>query len=226
MATIDAVLGKMRKAGKMRDMKEKGNLGEEAVLAICYDRKQKTGNGLLYQSFMYPYQTDRSGVCYTGNVMFRMEGDNPVFYEHTRESINDEIDVLYITPYRIFPIEVKSYHSRLIEVYDHWVNKSGEFVDKSPVMQAEKHARHLYHAIYDVLPDGDPKYIVPIVCFVDRCEIVDDREKLFKQYVPVCVLNNLLKTLNKCNQPLQYNLDITEIERKLNEVKVSIKQTL
>ena len=226
MPTIDNVLSKMRKAGKMQDMKEKGNLGEEAVIAICYDRKQKTGNGLLYQSYMYPYQTNRQGVCYTGNVVFKMKGDMPEFYEHTRESINDEIDVLYITPYRIFPIEVKSYHSRLIEVYDHWVNKNSEFVDKSPVMQAEKHARHLYHAIHEVLPDGNPDYIKPIVCFVDRCKIIDDREKKFVDYIPVCVLNNLLKTLNKYNKPLEYNLDIAAIERKLNEVKVSIKQSL
>ena len=60
MASINDVLRDMRNAGTLQDMRQKGDLGEEAVLAICYDRKEKAGAGLLYQSFMYPYQTDRS----------------------------------------------------------------------------------------------------------------------------------------------------------------------
>jgi hypothetical protein len=222
MAGINDVLRNMRKAGKVQDMKEKGDLGEEAVLAVCYDRKEQAGVGLLYQSFMYPYQTDRSGVCYTGNIKF----ENGDFVEYTKDSINDEIDVLYITPYRIFTIEVKSYHARTLDVYEHWFNKNSTPVDKSPVMQAEKHARHLYHAIYTVLPDGNPSYIQPMVCFVDRCKVRDDRSQHFVDYVPVCVLNNLLATINKYNTPLEYNLDLEQIERKLNEVKVSIKRIL
>lgn len=222
MPSINDVLKNMRTAGKIQDMKEKGDLGEEAVLAICYDRKQKTGNGLLFQSFMYPYQTDRSGVCYTGNIKY----ENNEFVEYTKDSINDEIDVLYITPYRIFPIEVKSYKARTLDVYDHWFNRGSTPVDKSPVTQAEKHARHLYHAIYDVLPNGDPKYIKPIVCFVDKCRVRDDRSERFREYIPVCILNNLLCTINKYNVPQEYNLDIGQIERKLNEVKVSVKRSL
>lgn len=222
MANINDVLANMRKAGKVQDMKEKGNLGEEAVLSLCYERKEKLGNGLLYQSFMYPYQSDRQGVVYTGNVMYQ---DNN-FVEYTDDSINDEIDVLYITPYRIFPIEVKSYHARKLEIYEHWFNRDSQPVDKSPIMQAEKHARHLYHAIYDVLPDGNPAYIQPMVCFVDRCKILDDRSDHFADYIPVCVLNNFLKTLNHYNQPLQYNLDLTNLEAKLDKIKVSIKRVM
>ena len=70
MPSVNDVLSSMRKAGKVQDMKEKGDLGEEAVLAICLDRKKAVGKGLLYQSFMYPYQSDRSGRVYTGNVKY------------------------------------------------------------------------------------------------------------------------------------------------------------
>ena len=222
MPSINDVLRDMRRAGKVQNVREKGDLGEDAVLAVCYDRKEKTGVGLLYQSFTYPYQTDRNGVCYTGNIKF----ENQQFVEYTKDSINDEIDVLYITPYRIFPIEVKSYKARTLDVYEHWFNRGSIPVDKSPVMQAEKHARHLYHAIYDVLPDGNPAYIQPMVCFVDKCRVRDDRSKHFVDYVPVCILNNLLSTLNKYNTPLEYNLDLEQVEAKLMHVKVSIKRSL
>lgn len=222
MAGINDVLRGMRTAGKVSDMHEKGELGEQAVLSICMDRKEKVGNGLLYQSYTYPYQTNASGVCYTGNVKL----ENNQFVEYTKDTYQDEIDVLYITSYRVFPIEVKSYKARTLSVYEHWFNRGSTPVDRSPVMQAEKHARHLYHAIYDVLPDGSPEYIVPIVCFVDKCKVLDDRSQHFRDYVPVCILNNLLSIINKYNTPLDYNLDLNEIERKLNEVKISIKQIL
>lgn len=222
MPSVNDVLSSMRKAGKVQDMKEKGDLGEEAVLAICLDRKKAVGKGLLYQSFMYPYQSDRSGRVYTGNVKY----ENGEFVEYTSESTNDEIDVLYITPYRIFPIEVKSYSARTLDVYEHWFNRSSTPVEKSPIAQAEKHARHLYHAIYDVLPDGNPEYIKPIVCFVDKCKVRDDRSQHFVDYVPVCILNNLLRTINHYNTPLEYNLSLPEVERKLNNVAVSIKKAL
>ena len=222
MASINDVLRDMRNAGTLQDMRQKGDLGEEAVLAICYDRKEKAGAGLLYQSFMYPYQTDRSGKCYVGNIKY----EDGQFKEYTRETINDEIDVLYITPYRVFVIEVKSYKARSLDVYEHWFNRGSTPVDKSPIMQAEKHARHLYHAIYDVLPEGDPRYIQPLVCFVDKCRVRDDRSQHFIDYVPVCILNNLLSTINKYNTPLEYNLALDQIEAKLNNVKVSIKRAL
>lgn len=222
MANLNDVLSNMRKAGKLQNMKDKGNLGEESVLALLRERKDTVGVGLLYQSYMYPYQTTRSGVCYTGNIKY----ENEKFVEYTDDSINDEIDVLYATPFKIFAIEVKSYHARYLDVYEHWFNRNGTPVDKSPIAQAEKHARHLYHAIYDVLPDGKSEYIQPLVCFVDRCKVRDDRSQHFMDYIPVCILNNLLATVNRYNKPLEYNLDLDAIEKKLNEVKVSIKLAL
>lgn len=222
MADINRVLEQMRSAGKFKDMKGKGAAGEEAVLQICYDRMQIKGRGKLYQSFEYPYQTNRAGVCYTGNVLY----ENEVFVDYSSDSINDEIDVLYCTPYQIFCIEVKSYHVRNLYVYDHWFNRENEPVDKSPIAQAEKHARHLYHAIHAILPDGDSKYIVPVVCFVDRCTVHDEREDDMKEYIPVCILNNLKSTLARYDKPLDYDIDLPALEDKLNQIKVSIKRTM
>ena len=215
---INAMLDKMRKAGKMQDVKEKGNIGEDAVFEICAQRTSM--KSLLYNSVLYPYQTSRAGQVYVGNIKW----ENNDFREYTDSSIDDEIDVLYVTPYRIFPIEVKSYHVYRIDIYDHWVSKGNTPVDKSPVAQAEKHARHLYHALFDVIPDGNPAYIVPMVCFVDRCTIRDDRSQHFKDYIPVCVLNNLNATLDKYNTPLEYNISLPEVEHKVKNVARQIKK--
>ena len=222
MPSVNDILNNMRKAGKIQDYKSKGNAGEEAVIALCYDRKQRSGTGLLYQSFMYPYQSDRSGVVYTGNIKY----ENNAFVEYTDESINDEIDVLYITPYRVFVIEVKAYHARKLEVYDHWFNYNGKPVEKSPIVQAEKHARHFYHAIKDYIPDGDWNYIIPLVCFVDNCKILDDRSEYFQDYIPISTLNTLLKTIEEFNTPLEYNIDLSLLEEHLEKIKVSIKRKL
>lgn len=222
MSNINGLLDKMRKAGKVQDMKGKGSAGEEAVLQLCYDRMKSKGRGILMQSFMYPYQTNRSGVCYTGNVMY----ENNTFVDYSSDSINDEVDILYATPYRIFLIEVKSYHARNLYCYDHWLNREKVPVDKSPIAQAEKHARHFYHAVNPVIPCGDPSYIVPIVCFVDRCTVTDDRSPEMQEYVPVCILNNLRSMLNKHDKPLQYDIDLPSLEAKLHSVKVSVKRNL
>lgn len=219
---INSILKSMRKSGKLQDMKGKGDAGEDAVLQLVLERQRRTG-GLVYQSFRYPYQKNRQGVTYLGNIKL----ENGQFVEYTDASngrtLEDEIDVLLVTPYRIFPIEVKSYHAKL-EVYDHWMDKQGTSVDKSPIAQAEKHARHLYHAIYDVLPDGRPEYIKPIVCFVDRCTVNDERDAKNIAYLPVCTLNLLKRTLVENNTPLAYNIDIGAVKAKLDEVKTDVRR--
>lgn len=222
MSELKGLLANMRKAGKVQDVTTKGDLGEEAALKVCLKRKEKQGCGLLYHSFVYPYQTNRSGVPYTGNVVYKDE----CFIEYTKDTLFDEIDVLYITPYRIFPIEVKSYGGKRLDIYDYWFNRASTPVEKSPFAQAEKHARHLYHAINTVIPDGDPKYIKPIVCFVDKCKVHDERSEEQQEYIPVCILNTLIATLNKYSVPLEYNLDLNAVADKLNKVKTSIKHVL
>lgn len=234
---INDILSDMRSSARAQDMKGKGDSGEEAVLQLCLDRKRTIGNGLLFQSFKYPYQTNRQGKPYTGNIFYDIKERK--FSEVTRDNLEDEIDILYVTAYRIFPIEVKSYHTKTIEVYDAWMNRFGEYddgsgitkrgcypVNKSAIAQAEKHARHLYHAIYDMIPDGDYRYIVPMVCFVDRCVLRDGRKEELKKYLPTCILNTFLSTLNTANEPLQYNLDLDRINRKLHTVATSIKKEI
>ena len=221
---INSVLEAMRMAGKMTDNKLKGDLGEDAVLSLCLKRKEAAGNGLLYQSFVYPYQTNAYGVCYTGNIV--RDSATGEFREYTRDSFKDEIDVLYITTHRVFPIEVKSYGGARLDVSDLWFTRNNQFVEKSPIAQAEKHARHLYHAMYEVLPDGRPEYIKPIVCFVDKCHLREERNNYFHSYIPVCILDRLLSTIHEYNKPLEYNLDLHAIERKLNEVQISVRKRL
>lgn len=217
--SINQTLEKMRKAGKVSDYKSKGNLGEDAVLSLTLELQNKIG-GLVYNSFSYPYQSNEAGKNYTGNI--KLEDGKYVEYTDSDRSLTDEIDILFVTPYRIFPVEVKAYHAKL-EVYDHWFRKNGTEVDKSPILQAEKHARHLYHALHSVLPDGSPEYIVPMCCFVDRCKIIDTRSDSFADYIPISILNNYKSILMERNTPLKYNLSIEDIKLKLNDIKTDCK---
>lgn len=228
MSQVDAILAKMRDAGKLRDIKEKGNLGEDAVLSLCLAIKRSC-NGILVQSFEYPYASNKQSKNYTGNIKF----EDGKFVEYTdNKGLTDEIDILLITPYRIFPIEVKSYKCN-IKVYDHWMDRDNngpgtakgmQPVNKSPIAQAEKHARHLYHQIYEVLPDGKPDYIVPIVCFVDRCTVEDSRAENMQKYIPVTILNTLRAKIYEYNVPLRYGLDLEALKRKLNAIKLSTRK--
>lgn len=219
---INSILKDMRKQGKLMNMKGKGDAGEDAVLHLVLERQRHLG-GLVYHSFKYPYQTNRDGVTYTGNIFME---DGKFVNVDTKKSgagLEDEIDILLITPYRVFPIEVKSYHAKL-EVYDHWMRKQGEEVEQSPIAQAEKHARHLYHALYDVLPDGRPEYIKPIVCFVDRCTLNDTRSEESIRYLPCCILNTLKATIIANNSPLAYNLDLEAVKGKLDSIKTDVRK--
>ena len=221
MATdINKILARMRKSGKLQDMKGKGDAGEDAVLNICLERQRKRG-GLLYQSFEYPYQSNKEGKVYVGNI--KWENEEYREYTETKRQLYDEIDVLYITDYRVFAIEVKAYHAK-INITDDWMTKNGVKVDKFPIAQAEKHARHLYHAICDVLPDGKPQYIVPICCFVDRCTIEDNRSDKMRYYIPISILNTFRKKIIEYDTPLEYNLDLPAIKRKLNEVRTNVRK--
>ena len=228
MNEVDQILANMRQAGKLRNVKDKGNLGEDAVLNLCLAIKRSCG-GILIQSFEYPYASNKQGKNYIGNIKY----ENGKYVEYTEGgSLRDEIDILLITNYRIFPIEVKSYKCH-IKVYDHWMDRDNngpgspkgmQPVDKSPVAQAEKHARHLYHQIYEVLPDGRPDYIVPIVCFVDKCTVEDSRTGKMQTYLPVTILNTVRAKIFEYNTPLKYRLDLEAIRRKLKAIKVSTRK--
>lgn len=215
---VDSHMAEMVAMGKMGDYKAKGNAGEAAVMDILHDYRNRRG-GLLYQGFMYPYASDRSGKLYLGNIFWNSETQS--FSDITRNA-NDEIDVLFVSNYRVFAIEVKSYHIKKAVLTNQWMTREGKKVDKSPTAQAEKHARHLYHHLYEVLPDGDPRYIVPLVCFVDRVEkeFDDQRDAEHQFYMPVCPINMLQSTiLERDSSDTGYTLDLDAIEKKLKSIQ-------
>lgn len=228
MSKVDQILEGMRQSGKMRDWKSKGNQGEDAVLAIMHEYYLKRG-GLLYQSFTYPYASNSHSQVYLGNIFRRNDGT----YIDVTKQFNDEIDILYVSPYRIFPIEVKAYHAKMEMSIDGLKKngsiqyekneRTGDMLHKNPLWQAEKHARHLYHNIYDVIPDGNPYYIQPIVCFADRCELSDTRTPEGKFYLPVTILNYLKQCIMDCDTPMNYRLDLAAIEKKLVSIKKDVR---
>ena len=104
------------------------------------------------------------------------------------------------------------------------MKKNKEEVDKSTIVQTEKHARHFYHFLNPFIPEGNPDYIVPIACFVDRCEISDNRSTLQQEYVKVSILNTLMQTLIKTHTPLDNCLDIQAIYDYMDKKKVSFER--
>ena len=211
----------MRNAGRIHDNKSKGNIGEDVVFALLAKRYPPF---LLYHSLEYPYQTDRSGNVYLGNIKY--DADQKRFYSVSGADYPDEVDVVLITPYRFLLIEVKSYRSSYFDCYEHWCNVHNGPCDKSPVTQGEKHARHFYHFMNSVIPDGDPNYIVPIVCLVDNIVLRDDRVDYWQIKYPVCILDDLIPTINKVDTPLDYNLDLKSINRFVHKKATSIKKEM
>lgn len=217
--TINQRLAEMRAAGKVLDIKAKGAAGEAAALDVVHGYRTKHG-GILKSGYMYPYASNRQNQIYLGNIFWDEEKQR--FYDVTRQ-LNDEIDILYISHYRVFAIEIKAYHDDTIVITNEWMERQGRKVDKSPLAQAEKHARHLYHQLYDVLPFGDPRYICPLVCFVDRSTIDDRRSAEMRYYLPAIPLNWLKQTLLDYDRPVDgtnvYTLDLEMIEKKLKSIE-------
>lgn len=192
--------------------KEKGDAGEEILLNLAYDFQEKNECILLW-SYSYPYQMKRDRELLPGNIKLQ----DGKFIELTKEGYNDEIDLVIITPYRLFVIECKARGGKW-DIYDHWANQNYKAVDKSPITQCEKHCRHLYQLIYEYLPDCNEDYIVPLTAFVDRATITEKRAKKYRNYMPVCIANNFKKTLKELNKPLEYQIDSKRLlERLLQE---------
>ena len=213
-AEINNILRNMRQQGKLKNIQAKGDAGEDAALLVVKELYSKLG-GTLYQSYKYPYQSNRDGLVYLGNIKYV----NNKYVQYTDSSIIDEIDILYVHSNRIMPIEIKSYRGDM-SITDEWMYTGVTPMDKSPIMQSEKHARHLYHAIYEYLPDGDPAYIQPITCFVDNCRIDDKRAENLLTYIKCCTLDTLKKTVVEACSPLQYLIDVKGVESKLRELQV------
>lgn len=209
--SVNQLLGKMRTSTQTG----KGTFGEQAVFKICEQHYQSEG-GILIHS--YSYKTDKSQA---GNIK---KGENGQLYI---ENLGDytEIDVMYISKYRVFPIEVKAYKSKEITLTDDGIAGCYK-TDKSPVHQNEMHCRHLYPVIYRGLPNGDTNYIVPLVCMVDTANIMDYRSDWQKDYIKLCILNTLEDTIKQFNTPLGYQLNLQLMDSLLKEAMIKSEKYL
>lgn len=200
--SVNGLLNRMRGSSQTG----KGSFGEQAVFQICEQFYQRDG-GILIHS--YSYKVDKS---LAGNIK---RGDNGQLYIENLGDIT-EIDVLYVSKFRVFPIEVKAYRAKEIRLDDAGIYGCYK-TDKSPVHQNEMHCRHLYPHIFRALPDGNTEYIVPLVCMVDKAKIIDERSDWQKDYIKLCILNNLEQTIRQNNTPLQYQLNLTLMDKILKE---------
>lgn len=228
MAGLDGQVNKILKQMHNNQSTAKGSFGEQAVVAICEEFYQSMG-GILIHS--YSYKVDPMAA---GNI--KKNDSGKLYIENLGSST--EIDVLYVSPYRVFPIEVKAYKAKDI-VFTNDAIAGCYKTDKSPEHQNEMHCRHLYSFLYRGLPNGGTtqqinskfgvvatNYIVPIVCMVDKATITDNRDDFHRDYIKLCVLNTLKDTIEKYNTPLDYKLNLSLIDKLLKEYKVSSEKYL
>lgn len=210
-SNVDSLLGKMRNTGGTG----KGSFGEQAVFKICEEFYQKQG-GILIHSYSYKVDKDLAG-----NIK---KGENGQLYI---ENLGDttEIDVMYISKYRVFPIEVKAYRAKQITLTDDGISGCYK-TDKSPVHQNEMHCRHLYSHIFRALPNGETQYIVPVVCMVDNAEIIDARSDWQREYIKLAILDTLADTIQTYNTPLQYQLNLQLMDQILKEAMLKSEKYL
>lgn len=200
--SVNACLDKMAAVGGSG----KGSHGEQAVFKICEQIYQKYG-GILYHS--YEYRVDKSKK---GNI--KKDDNGNLFVENLGSTT--EIDVLLVTPYRIFPIEVKAYNADKIILTNKEIIGC-RYNSKSPVHQNEMHCRHLYPNIFQVIPEGDVDYIKPIVVFVDKCKFADKRTPEQKKYIRATILNLLKETIEELNVPGEYEINLQSMDYRLKE---------
>ena len=175
--------------------KKKGDLGETILIELAKTFQDITPCTILH-SYSYPYASNRNKVMYPGNVKY----ENGKYVEYTKEGYSDECDLVIVTDYAIFLIECKA-RSGKWKFYNSWADHNNTPTDKCPVMQSEKHARHLYHTLYEYIPHGDPSFVVPMLMFVDKATITDSRTKARRGYIPIGIANNFKELLNKYNVP-------------------------
>lgn len=209
--SVNSILKQMSETGGTG----KGVYGEEAVFTICEKIYQIEG-GILYHS--YEYAVDKTKE---GNI--KRHSNGTLYLENLGSTT--EIDILLVTPYRIFPIEVKAYKAKEIILTDGAIDGCYK-VDKSPVHQNEMHCRHLYPAIFTAVPNGETKYIVPVVVFVDKCKLSDQRSDWQKDYVHVTNLNNFESTIKSLDKPAENRLDLNAVANVLKERCTSSKKCL
>lgn len=188
---------------------DKGSYGEMAVFKIC-EQFYRDNGGILIHSYSFKVDKDQAG-----NI--KKDENGNLFIENLGSST--EIDVLYVSQYRVYPIEVKAYKAKQIELKDDGIYGCYK-TDKSPIHQNEMHCRHLYPFLFRALPNGDTRYIVPVVCLVDKCKIIDARSDWQKDYIHLTVLNNIKQFIEETNTPLEYRFDLDLVDKLLREYLV------
>lgn len=201
----------------MQDMRqvggtEKGVFGEKAALRVCEEIYQQCG-GILYHSYTY-----KSSPGLPGNIKRGPDG----FYLMPVGSVT-EIDVLLVTPFKVFPLEIKAYKANRIVLTDERISGCA-VTEKSPIHQNEMHCRHLYPDLVRALPEGSTKYIEPVVVFVDKCTLEDNRSSWQKAYIKAATLNTLRSCLVTLNRPLEYRIDLGVMAKCLEESCVSCEK--
>lgn len=210
--SINSCLNKMGKVSPQ----DKGVYGELAAFTICEEIYQRCG-GLLYHS--YAYKVD---PALPGNI--KSQQGVPQLYIENLGNFT-EIDILLVTPHRIFPIEVKAYKSKKITLTDSAIAGCA-VTNKSPIHQHEMHCRHLYSGIYSAIPQGKVEYIVPVVTFVDECKVVDIRSIEQRRYIYCSVLNSLKQVIAQYNTPSSFALDLDAISRVLKSIMITCEKEL
>lgn len=192
---------------------QKGSLGEDIALSVVLDYNKRYGSAdnIIISSFKYNYI---DGV--PGNIHYNKEKNK--FFEISGKKYKDEIDILYITDYKIFIIEVKARSGKWV-LANNWTYRGTEPEEKCPFEQTEKHARQLYENIWTCIPNGNPLYIEQTVLFVDKAKIIDRRGNE-KFGIGCNILNTFKKWLIEKNKPLEYLLD----KKALNNILISISK--
>lgn len=204
--TVNDILNKMHR----QSATDKGRYGEKAAFSICEDLYQRRG-GILIHSYEY-----RTVPELAGNI--KKQGGR--FYVENTGSCT-EIDILLVTPFKFYPIEVKAYRANTITLTNEGISGCA-VTNKSPVHQNEMHMRHLYPHVFKSLPDGSTSFVVPIVVFVDNCSVVDKRTPDNREYINVTVLNQLRALLEYHDKPYNgFRLDLPFIEASLRSCMVS-----
>ena len=193
--------------------KVKGEAGEKILLALAQQFTKNRTDCTIIHSYKYPYYVTEFNEVLWGNIKYE-DGE---YRRIQKEGYTDEIDLVIITAYRIFAIECKARVGRW-DLFDPWAKQNSKMVDKSPIAQAEKHARHLYASIHELIPDGNPSYVIPLTVFVDKCKVSDKRSREFRSYVHMCTANTFVEKLKMLENPLEYNLETREIIDYMMEI--------
>jgi hypothetical protein len=205
---INGILSEMRqiRAGPGTETergRKKGALGEKAAAAALRRYIAKNG-GRLFHSVTFGYAKDAAGNEYPGNLNYK---DGKLLETGSGGVNGDEVDLMLVTPRRIFLVECKAYRQPAGELRttDYWTFRGTEPMPKCALCQAEKHARHFYHRFYGLLPGGNPRYVVPVLAWVDSAKFSDERSVAD---FPVTSLNGLGRTVSLLDKPLEYLIDV------------------